>query len=157
MDKSLNIRKILFFNYTEELSQYSHHINLTNKEIEENFYYLIEDYERCTWHDIIYEDQIVGFVITRHKPIEIKGSNLYFEACYILPSHRKKGLMSKKITTIISEYPHNYIYSLCILEKNLQALEFWSNYTSKNNFTMNCVEKSNNKLISKYTIKKGNK
>lgn len=79
----------------------------------------------CTWHDILMDDQIIGFVIVgSHAPYSHPFSDYSICEAYVLPEYRKRGLMTSVVRSLVEECPGKY--SLLVLDHNEYAKNFWS-------------------------------
>ena len=59
------------------------------------------------WIDINCEDKLVGFLIVVQAPNCHPDADYFVEQAYIIPSHRKHGVMSSVVDSFVQEQPEN--------------------------------------------------
>ena len=117
-------KKHLFSQYCAELAQIQPGLPANANIIEENCDSYISSAD-CSWRNVYYEGELVGFLIIGKAGIEKHPDSDYAIAeAYILPGHRGMGLM----TTAVQEYveTHAGTYSVLVLKDNVYAKHFWA-------------------------------
>ena len=125
----------LYRKYVDELDRFRKKpIHITEKECRE----ICDEYIRSknsSWHNI-YDPatkDLVGFVIIGKEPPEKHPDSLRSIAqAYILPKHRRKGLMTAAVSDYLKR--HGGIYSILVLKGNDYAAGFWRRFFKREGY-----------------------
>lgn len=121
-----NGRKALYTAYLEELDTYRISPRPEPLDEQQQWFYDYLNNNDCHWHDIIWDDQLVGFMITSGVlPNCHPDADYSICEAYIVPEYRRKGLMSATVQRFVCEHPG--IYCLLVIQGNRNAQHFWTN------------------------------
>lgn len=121
MNNNQDLRFRLLSDYLDELQDIAGRSR--QSELKKIQYY----HEICNscmeWIDIWSDGECAGFLIIGRKPNCHPDADFYIAESYILPSYRRKGIMSKAVSEFVRL--HSGIYCLLILKRNHYAKAFW--------------------------------
>lgn len=119
-------RRKMFFDYLDELNAIEG-LKPNSEAAKIAVYSEISSEPHTEWVDIFTEDgKPAGFLILGTPPNCHPDADLYIEESYIIPEHRRKGLMTRAVTNAI-QIQRPKICCLIILNDNKKALRFWKN------------------------------
>ena len=118
------IRRNLFQQYLSELDTYRIVPRPEPQSVQKKWFDEYWNDKGCKWHDIIVNDQLVGFLITSDwLPNCHPDADYAICEAYVLPDYRHQGLMSDYVKQFVCE--NRGVYCLLVIHGNVYGKQFW--------------------------------
>lgn len=79
------------------------------------------------WLDVRLESgsfESIGFLIISSGEERLPNTDIYIQEAFILPEHRRRGIMSAAVSELLRDHPGHSI-SMHVLNANIYAMRFW--------------------------------